>query len=526
MGAVYVAEEASTGRSCALKLMHERLINDPKNRARFAQEAAVSEHIGTDHVVDVYGRGIDEPTGMLYIAMELLEGETLQARIWRGGRPNVLPLVETLAVLDQLSAVLEAAHARALVHRDLKPENIFLTPRPRSDAPFTLKLLDFGVARFVDPHRPVFNATAAIGTPLWMAPEQHSGGEISPAADVWAVGLIAFQLLTGRFYWLAANQKELNIPMLLQELMFDPLPVASQRALALGCVDRIPSTFDAWFSRCVSREAQARFSTATPMRGELRAALSGPMLSAPPSTPPTSGALGTALAETLAFAESSPALPPEAPTSVHAPVPFDQATSLFVPSVPAARGSKAQTMWQVPVAIVLTTGVLLGALAMVYRQGIDPRGWLRGPRVAEGRGGEIAAPEISATPSLTPMPRSPVAPSIFLDGERRSWHGSLASRWSGDAGFDLELSRVGATVSGFIVWIFSDGGTRSDAASGLIDDTKGELTLLVQGDNQRQLRASLLASGGLSGEFLPGGGQRPIRFSAALKTPLVAAPPP
>ncbi|MFO0629090.1 MAG: serine/threonine-protein kinase [Polyangiales bacterium] len=516
MGAVYVCEDP-TGRRCAVKVMHARLIDDPKNRARFAQEAAVSEHIGTEHVVDVFGRGIDEATGMPFIAMELLEGETLQARIWRGGHPNVLPREESLAVLDQLATVLEAAHARGLVHRDLKPENIFLTPRPHQGAPFTLKLLDFGVARFVDPSRPVHNATAAIGTPLWMAPEQHTGAEISPAADVWAVGLIAFQLLPGRFYWLAANQKELNIPQLLQELLFDPLPPAVHRAAALGCTQHIPVAFDAWFTRCVARDPAARFPTAVPMRAALAASLAGPLSTPTPARPPPPASPQELPTQVLA----------EAPTRVVLPTAFE-APTVARPSVRAA-GSRTAIVRARPLTVAI--GALLGlvlvgaALAVLRPWASDdpprPPG-LFPPTRSHG----ATAPSISPTPLPLPLPRPAAPPSVFLEGQRRTWQGSLAGQTIEGAGFELTLERVGHRLHGNVKWMFSDGGEHNERAQGSWDVEKSEISLRLDGESGRRIHAYLLPNGDLSGELLPGGGARPTPLHATLKTPLVGAPTP
>jgi len=265
MGAVYVVEQLSTGRQRALKVMHPRLVHDPKNRARFAQEARVGAWIGSEHVVEVLAAGIDTPSGVPWIAMELLEGETLLMKIMREDRGRGMPMAQVRAVLGQLFKPLVAAHAKGIVHRDLKPENVFLLPVQRHDAPMTVKLLDFGIAKLNDLARPGHNSTEALGTPLWMAPEQNQHGEIGPPADVWAVGLLVYLMLTGRFYWRAANERNLEIAALLGEMLFNPLPSASSRAREYGCEDRIPPGFDAWFARCVVRDPAQRFPSATEM---------------------------------------------------------------------------------------------------------------------------------------------------------------------------------------------------------------------------------------------------------------------
>lgn len=527
MGAVYVAQELATGRTCAVKVMHARLVEDAKNRARFAQEAAVGELIGTEHVVDVFARGVDEATGMPFIAMELLEGETLAGHIWRGGRPNLLPVAEVRAVLDQLATVLEAAHARALVHRDLKPENIFLTGAPHGDAPFTLKLLDFGVARFVDLARPVHNATAAIGTPLWMAPEQHTGGEISPAADVWAVGLIAFQLLTGRFYWMAANQKELSIPMLLQELLFDPLPSASQRAAALGCAHRIPPGFDPWFTRCVAREPQARFPSAVEMRVTLRAALANasdsPSLPAPgpaPTSTPTLAATPLAPMDlpTVAQVELPTVARVDLPTVVHP-------SAAHRPSLapPPMRGTDARQgqrpIWLLPALVIALTLLSAGALLAL--------GYLRGtwsdraePSDGERRHVPPALPALpSVPPAMSPIPLQPLPIGAFPESVEHTWQGTVEG--APPRSFELVLRRDGRDVHGEVHWLALDGGMRGEPLSGGWDAQKGEMSLATAGRSSRAFHLRVGAAGALTGEVVEGVPPHISSLSAALKSPLV-----
>ncbi len=182
MGAVYEAEEVDGGRRVALKLMHPSQITDPKLRKRFAQEARVGAWIGSEHIVEVYCAGIDEQSHVPWLAMELLKGETLAARITKNLPTRGLPHDEAWRVLSQLCRALSAAHEKGVVHRDLKPENVFLTSQARTDAPFTVKVLDFGIAKRLDPNDRAQNKTAAIGTPLWMSPEQNENAEITPAA--------------------------------------------------------------------------------------------------------------------------------------------------------------------------------------------------------------------------------------------------------------------------------------------------------------------------------------------------------
>ncbi len=173
MGTVFVAEQISTGRERALKVMQRHLVADDRAHTRFIQEARISGHLDSDHVVAVVGAGVDRASGVPWIAMELLLGEDLAtAAARRSFEPD-----EVLALFAQLCHGLGAAHRANIVHRDLKPENVFLARPKRAGDRFDVKVLDFGIAKVIA--NASKHATQCIGTPLWMAPEQASvGGEI------------------------------------------------------------------------------------------------------------------------------------------------------------------------------------------------------------------------------------------------------------------------------------------------------------------------------------------------------------
>lgn len=277
MGAVYEVEQVGTGASRALKIMHPQLVHDEKLRARFVQEARVSALIESDHIVSVVGAGVDAETGTPWLAMELLKGETLAQFLARRG---ALALWELRDIFSQLCHALSSAHSVGVVHRDLKPENIFLGVARREGIAFTVKVLDFGIAKLIaDAHQ---THTAAIGTPLWMAPEQTEvGGSVRAATDVWALGLLAFYCLTGFHYWRIANAERLSAAALLREVVLDTLTPASDRAAEYHRADRVPAGFDGWFARCVVRDVDKRFQTAREAREALEqiiaVATSGPV---------------------------------------------------------------------------------------------------------------------------------------------------------------------------------------------------------------------------------------------------------
>jgi serine/threonine protein kinase len=264
MGAVYVARQLSTGKERALKIMQPQLLSDDRTRERFTREARASSQVNSEHVIEVVAAGIDAKTNTPWLAMELLRGEDLESFAERVGP---LAQAQVLEIFRQLCHGLGEAHATGLVHRDLKPENVFLATARRVGVPFTVKILDFGIAKIV--HETKRDVTDAVGTPTWMAPEQTEAGKaITPASDVWALGLIAFRLLTGKPYWHSANAEDVSAMAILREVVFDPMDRASERAQKLGSTVTLSPEFDEWFARCVDREAGNRFENA-------RAALAG-----------------------------------------------------------------------------------------------------------------------------------------------------------------------------------------------------------------------------------------------------------
>lgn len=257
MGDIYLVEQLSVNSTRALKLMKPQLLRDPDLRRRFEQEARICARIASEHIVQVVAAGVDEASEMPWIAMEYLEGDSLSTVLAQRG---ALDPAEVREILRQLCHAVGAAHAAGVVHRDLKPENIMLTPSRRSDVPLTVKVLDFGISKIMSQSNTM--GTTTIGTPQWMAPEQTTSDTIGPAADVWPIGLLAFRMLTGKCYWQHANTKAPSLVTLMREVVLEPLEPASQRARQLGSEQLLPAGFDAWFSRCVVREAAARFPDA------------------------------------------------------------------------------------------------------------------------------------------------------------------------------------------------------------------------------------------------------------------------
>ena len=277
MGGVWLVEQISTGQKRALKVMHPTLVAEPRMRERFEQEARIGGRVPSEHVVEVIAAGVDAQLGIPWLAMELLHGEDLAALSTRHGP---LPLAELVPIFRQLCHALGAAHSVGIVHRDVKPENVFLAEVQSADASRQVKVLDFGIARLAAEAKE--SGTGQIGTPLWMAPEQSDPrAAITPAADVWALGLLAFHLLTGRYYWKTANDPSAALSALFKETLMEPLVPASQRAFEYALHASLPPGFDAWFSRAVTREPQERFPDAHAAFAALEGLVAGTLVSPP-----------------------------------------------------------------------------------------------------------------------------------------------------------------------------------------------------------------------------------------------------
>ncbi len=389
MGAVYVAEQISTGRKRALKLLLPTLVENPKTRERFEQEARIASRIESDHVVEVVGAGIDPASGAPWLAMELLDGETLAARIARMG-PMRPP--EALEMFRQLCHALGAAHAAGLVHRDIKPENLYLAVPRREAIPFTLKILDFGIAKLTEDVRGNGGATGAVGSPLWMAPEQTGSTGVGPTADVWALGLVAFFCLTGRNYWRVANSEEATLQGLLREVLVDTLEPASVRATAFGTRHLLPPGFDAWFAHTVTREPSHRFQNAAQALNGLHPILS-PL--APTLSFDTAAHPHAVMAASVSRAPSFPELGATNPNTVASLAPTRKKSSAWLFIVLGL------------LAVLLIGGGLVGAAAAggaLFYMSSDPATARRGPSPTATAGG-MGAP-IGAGSSTTDTPSS------------------------------------------------------------------------------------------------------------------------
>jgi serine/threonine-protein kinase len=282
MAAVFDATHRN-GARVALKILHPDLARFPDVRARFLREGYVANRIPHTGVVRVLDDDEDDVGKTVFLVMDLLQGETVEARRERfGGR---LPLVETLDDCDRVLDVLGVAHDQGIVHRDIKPDNLFLT------AGGELKVLDFGIARLLD-GTGATGSGELLGTPAFMSPEQANGRirQIDARTDIWSAGALFFTLLTGLDVHEAATPAEQLIYAATQPARpIESLAPWIERELAVVV------------NRALAFDRQVRWSSARAMQEALRSTASfAPCVRLRSSAPPAAGpSVNPALARTV-----------------------------------------------------------------------------------------------------------------------------------------------------------------------------------------------------------------------------------
>ena len=268
MGEVYKAEDSQLGREVAIKVLPEAFTQDPERLARFEREARVLAALDHPNIAAIYG--LEEAEGRKLLVMQLAPGETLQERIARGP----LPMHEALTISRQIADALEAAHDKGIIHRDLKPGNVMVS------ADGQVKVLDFGLAKALESETdasgsapsltmsPTLTAqmtTAGVllGTAGYMSPEQARGEAADKRADLWAFGVLLWEMLTGKQLFTGKTLSDTLAGVLRADPDFDDLP------------EETPTQVRRLLRRCLEREARDRLPDATSARLELVDALAG-----------------------------------------------------------------------------------------------------------------------------------------------------------------------------------------------------------------------------------------------------------
>jgi len=255
MGVVYKAKDSVLDRTVAVKVMNDAIARSDELRTRFLREAQAAASLQHPNVVSIYDLG--EVDGHLYIAMEFVQGADLEA-LMQGHEP--LTLQQKLDVIIDVLTGLTFAHKRGIVHRDIKPANIRIAEDGRA------KLMDFGVAHLTSSQ--LTSTGASLGTPVYMSPEQITGGKATPATDVFAVGAVLYELLTGCKPFDSQTLQGLFYKILTEK----PKPLRE-------AMPGLPSALDHIVEKAMAKDAPQRYQSALDMANDLsgvRAMLSGP----------------------------------------------------------------------------------------------------------------------------------------------------------------------------------------------------------------------------------------------------------
>jgi len=378
MATVYLAHDEVLDRDVALKMLREQYAGDEEFVERFRREAQSAAKLSHPNIVSIYDRGRSED-GAYYIAMEYVSRGTLKERIKRDGALD--PGVATDVAL-QIADALQAAHENGVVHRDIKPQNVLVTRTG------DVKVTDFGIARAAS--SPLTQTSAVLGTAGYMSPEQTRGEKVGPASDLYSLGVVLYEMLTGTLPYIADNP-------VAQAMMHINEPPRSPR----GANPNVPEALDAVTLKLLAKNPKARYASAAKLADDLDRVRSG--------LPP---AVVDAQKTTAAMAAPLPPLPtaPATPTQERT-----AKTAVRPPIVPPPRtsgpgGGRLSRLPRVLGALLLGAILLTGlawALTSLLSESGDP-------------GGKSSEQEQKQTPA--PSPSAPdkaggVVPDASASGE-------------------------------------------------------------------------------------------------------------
>src|SRR5262245_805577 len=387
MGSVYLAEHPLIGKKVALKVLHEEHTANEDVVARFFTEAKAVNDIGHPNIVDIIDFGRVQTSvgqGFVYFIMEYLQGEAISALIQREAP---LPPERALAIALQVADALAASHAKGIVHRDLKPDNIFLIERARSRD--NVKVLDFGIAKLVGDQGGSKRTRTGIvmGTPAYMSPEQCEGkGLIDHRPDVYALGVVLFEMLAGRVPFVGEGYGEI----LVQHLTQPPPPLSQVRP---GCDPALETVL----LKALEKKREHRFQNMEEMLEALKnpteyvAAHGGPRR-------PTAA---------VASASPSTAYPAQGGLQYQTGVAFQTGTGFPPPDT----SRRSRTPLLIGVGLALAAGAGLGVMFLMNRKAPGPPAETQAAASTTPTEPAATSPTEATTPAANPSPPAAEKPA-------------------------------------------------------------------------------------------------------------------
>ncbi len=389
MGLVYAVTHIAIGKKLAMKVLRGEMARDPDVVQRFVQEAQSASSIGHENIISIndFGRLPDES---VYFVMEYLDGESLTDVIARGGS---IPVTEALHIIRQIASALGAAHARGIVHRDLKPDNIYLIRRGDGSTNF-VKVLDFGIAKVGGASSKLTKAGMIFGTPHYMSPEQAAGQTVDHRTDIYALGVIMYEMFVGRVPFDA----DTFMGILTKHMFEAPKPLSQ----AAGVGNRLGALEDVTL-KALQKKPEARFQSMAELIAELERLATG------------NATLGMGATRTEGLAD---ALEPMSRTE-------------FGLSAPPLVKSKTGLVVGIGVAVLVLGGVAAAAMMMFSPNHTLPTpvpplaGAPNAPALPLAPVAGNAAPSPPASPQPSPaapevvpvaITSEPASASVFIDG--------------------------------------------------------------------------------------------------------------
>jgi serine/threonine protein kinase len=381
MGAVYLGEHVKMGRKSAIKVMAAAMSQDPDAISRFNREASNASRISHPNVCQIYDFG-ETPDGLIYLAMEFIEGQSLKDLVEKDG---ALPPPRAAAILRQAADALQAAHDLGIVHRDIKPDNIMVVQG--RDGADIVKVVDFGIARAVggdEPGQKVTKTGLVVGTPEYMSPEQLSGDKLDGRSDIYSLALVLYRMLTGTLPFEADSAQEVMIKRLTDE----PMPLEQARTDIA-----FPPKLQLVLNVALARQPAERYQSAAEFGRDTMDAVAG---MAPPST-----RVDVAGHQGATHVMSKEELTQATSMSAKAPAAKKAAARSTAPTAPAPAPSK-----RLPLAAVGIGGVGVAVIATVAV--LMAKGGGDGTAQRTDSGSIVAPLPTTSTPATsTPATRSP-----------------------------------------------------------------------------------------------------------------------